>query len=722
MTEENPTVTSVAQDLRGDQPSDEERLDEAAAAGAAGADGETTPETDPQEEDPEAGTPEEREEFSEVETPAMARLRAKDQAPRKLTKKQQKEEREAVKQALKPSSTLPRSAGALRDLVPGSEKLKVHLSKPGEKSILVGIFAPRDIPTNQDAETFIYNKLRHKGSGTYELTVVDANRRAFPAGEVELDVGDGTDLPTSVAGGTSVNDLMSTMLMRDGEERKQLAKELANVRSKPDADPIDMLGRMHDLQEKVTPDNKGNDGTLATMIQTMSQQSQNFMQMMMEHQAKSEERMALLTAPKESVSDKILVALLPKLLEDKGSSSSEKLPTPPAPLNPIEDFKNMAEVFVMMQPKEGNNLMLEYLIKKDERNEAREGGGGGTDDFKKAMENFNFMMGAVQNFRQQIEPGGATGFFDALGAFFQSGDLPSSIASAIRTKTALAARQGVVASSAAPTAPRLVAGKERISEEELNRRRQIVHQRRVEIAQQKLQTETDALEQEAAELQQPDVTQTAPEGSAPAVQAQPVAQQPPVQSEGAAAVSTVTEQEAVEATERVVAQEGEVPDMPPDIGDHINNMLAAQDDGALVECVVRLLQYLSELPYWEKFANTVFVMMQKGDQPRVLETIRAFFRGLEKLGYVSPTLTNRVAKVFDLHFAEIVTHTRKAIEEEKAEAEAEEEEAEAEAEAGGNDVEDEQPDSEDDGPVEDAQSDPEADAVEGSEPEASPGT
>jgi hypothetical protein len=153
---------------------------------------------------------------------------------------------------------------------------------------------------------------------------------------------------------------------------------------------------------------------------------------------------------------------------------------------------------------------------------------------------------------------------------------------------------------------------------------------------------------------------TVQQSAAPDTVAQAVAQldgQETIQPEEEAALDP----EHAAAVERARAQTGgRLPQLPPDIADYINNIVAADDDGALAESVIRLLQYLGELPDWERFANTAFALMQNGQKEQSLQFIQAFFEGLATIQLVLPEVVTNVVRVFNEHFEEVVEHTRKA--------------------------------------------------------------
>jgi hypothetical protein len=692
----NPAVDELAQGLDINASPEESILEADAQTGAEAKAGAQVLDITGGGEDQSAPEPAEAAPAGTVE-----KLQPRQIPPRKPTKKEQKDERVANQQQIKPSTTLPKSVGGLRELVPGAEKIKIHLRKADGKRGLLGVFGLKEIPPGADAETFAYQVLRPRfGGGHYEFTLVDGQRREFEGGDAEiLDLAADTVSSEGIpASGPSPLSLVKDFMLQDREERQRRSRELDGLRTKPEKDPIEMLGKMKDLQTKFEGDSKkGDDGTLAAVIQNMGQQTQSFMQMLVQQQAKAEDRMiTLLTtlgAPREDKSEPIMLALLTKLLEDKKPSSGGGAALPPPP-DPTAELKNLAEVVHLLQPpKDEGNKIIEYLIAREEKerlsprdvielfNKAR--GEPGTDDFRKSMDNFGAMMQAMESFRQRLEPGGATGFFDALGALFSNRDFATSIAGAIRTKTTAAQRQ--LATGAGPGAgadPRLNNGGAAAAA--VDQQTRIIEARRLALAKRRLEAENAALAEEMAQHPQSHAPRRIEE-EAPAAPAQQVrapveqGQMPTVQQSAAPdtvaqAVAQLDGQETIQpeeeaaldpehaaAVERARAQTGgRLPQLPPDIADYINNIVAADDDGALAESVIRLLQYLGELPDWERFANTAFALMQNGQKEQSLQFIQAFFEGLATIQLVLPEVVTNVVRVFNEHFEEVVEHTRKA--------------------------------------------------------------
>lgn len=697
---DNPAVDAVSQNLgmTGDNPqqaaadeaakaaaADEEALDRAAQEGAqarAQADGldltdaqETPPQVGEEETQPdEPAEPEDEQPMAPVVelSPRMVQQLTPQETPLpRQSKKQKAEEAQAARIAIKTQSPSTKRLGPLSSKVPGAEHVKIHKraedGMPGKRAY-VGDYDVYDLSQSQDLETFIARYIKPKwGAGEYQITGVDAKGQEFDAGVVKLIDPIPEIVPVAQQGVTAM-DLLQTLLLKDQQRRD---REIEALRSRPHAappppppNPVQQLGEVFDLHERVGQSSKKEtEGTLAAMIQAMSEQNRTMMTLLLSQQSKGDERMAAvlesLGRPKEM--DPVLGVILTKLMEDvKGGGNMPPPPPPPPQRNPTEDLKTLAEVMALLKGSEDKDrLSIKEILELVKGNTVA----AGTDDFKKAMENLTLMMQAAQTLKQATEGSAGSGFWEFASALVSNRDLAGSIGDAVRS------RMAPVSPAAQHQQHYRVLPQNAVSAEEeaIARQIQSIKERRLLLARRKLQAERQGLEQDLINdtaRHRPVVMEDSPEVPQPALPVDP----PPV-----------ADQEDMQAVERTRARMGgKLPQFPPDIAEYINAMVLADDDGTMVESIIRMLTYLSELEDWKQFADLQMRYVQAGEKESFLMFMGAFFDGLIKIKYMGEELKGAALGALDQHF-DVIS--------EKAQEEAEEEEGEEEGEEGDENLE-----------------------------------
>lgn len=735
----NPAVAEVAEGIGVDPDAtpEEAALEEAAQAGAAAqaqAVDATTPPIDPETqaptvtevggtgEPPMAGdTPDQpvggRQRLPQQPSTVEQNLRNIPSTPtRRQTKKEAKEARATARDAKKTDSPGLKSLGGLGKKLPGAEHVKIYKRDDKGKLFMIDVYDANDLSQSQDVEDFVTAWLKPKfGPGEYPIVGVNARGEEFDAGSVRVMAPQ--QKPTPKPGITAM-DVLNDWLMKDAERReRELAELRVTLAAKPqEKDPFETLGKALDLQKRVSGEaSRENEGTMAALIASMSEQNQVMIRMMMEQQNKSSEQLlTILTALQGSKGpDPIMATLVAGLLEDRKKGGGDPLPPMPQPKDPAEELKTLAEVMVLLRPpeKEGDNEMLKYLLAKAEKESISPKemielvrGERGTDDFKRSFDNLGLMLTAMRTLKEHTgEAGaGASGFWDALAQLASNRDFAGSIASAIRAKSnaQLPGRHPVQALPGRQH-PALTAGvQDQQAIQQMEERLRAIRAKRVAIAQE-LAAEEAALDQEIAQIPEPHQPRvrpdsrytphqppvvTSPSGQvSPAVPGAPTAVQvPPLAQVQPGAPVATPEQEA--AVARAVQRTGRYPQLPPEIANHVNALLEAADEAECVERVVRMLFYLAELEDWADFANTVMVLIREGDKENVFAFLSEFFNGLRDLGFMDQVLMDNVLKAFNNHFEMVVNMSREA-----AEVEEEPEGEEGDEGGEGEDLEPEEP-------------------------------
>jgi hypothetical protein len=657
----NPAVREAAENagIDTDATPDQAALDEAAKAGSdgeaakaavaaaeAGEDTtelptvtavETTPQVDEAPPDPKAAAA-----LHEKTRPAAV-------PPPRLSKKEQAAEKAAVKAATAAQSPSTRRLGELGKKLPGAEHVKVEKRQANGSLAYVGNYRMADLSQSQDMETFIAQYIKpHYGAGEYQLTGIDAHGREIDGGTVQIlePIGNADPLPQREGG--ALADVVKTLIRDRSTQPTQVnpisqLKELLEVKKSIDGE---------DAEAKAAEG-----GTVAAMISAMGQQSSNQMNMMVTLLT------TLLPLMMKKEEDPIMPLLLAKLLDDKGGGG--QLPPPLPPANPMADVLPIVQALAaVMKPAEGGEgdlkgVLLQHILttSQNERlgpaqmvelfNSMR--GERGTDDFKKSLDNMGFMMNAIRELRNQTEPVSG-GWQDVVGALASNRELASSIAGAIRVKTdATRARVGLPGGAAYPALP--AGGDE---EAALMRRAEAARRRRIEIAEATAAAEEAAL----AEEQALDPLQHRPRvRNVPKHEPVPLTTPAPAAAPAAAPPAGAGPSDVDGAIQRVRERTGgPPPPLPPDIGDHINAMVAAEDEGAAVEAVINMLFYLSKLEHWSEFANTVLELTHRGDRVRATAFLGSFFNGMQEVGLADAALVQKVMGAVEANFEEITAH------------------------------------------------------------------
>jgi hypothetical protein len=477
---------------------------------------------------------------------------------------------------------------------------------------------------------------------------VDAKGQEFDAGVIKLI--DPLPEPVAPAQGTTVLDILQKTLERE-QARKDRELELLRNRPReapvaPPPNPVKQLGDIFDLSQRVGEGTKKEaEGTMASMIQAMSQQTSAMMQLIMNQQAEGEKRMAavLETLGKPKEMDPVLGAILAKIIEDKGGGNMPPPPPPPPPRSPVEDLKTLAEAMRLMK---GEELGIKDILGLIQQNQQA----SSSDKFKEAMEHMASILQATQMIKQQTDGGSSSGFWEFAQALASNRDLAGMLGDAVRTRAATLQQMQRPQQQHRVLPPQAMAAEE----EQLNQQIRSIQERRMLLAQRRLQAERQGLEQDL-------INDTA--RHRPVV----VGEEPPGASARQASPPVADEQD-MEAVQRTRARTGgKLPQFPPDIAEHINSMVLADDDGDLVESIIRMLTYLSELEDWRQFAELQMSYLQAGDKTNFLQFMGAFFDGLIKIRYMGEDLKDRALSVLEQHFDVISEKTRESEEEEEAE-------------------------------------------------------
>ncbi|MGL4255610.1 MAG: hypothetical protein ACRCSL_04695 [Microbacterium sp.] len=218
-----------------------------------------------------------------------------------------------------------RKFGAIASAIPGAERIRIRKRLDSANLAYVGEYNFRDLASVVDIEAFVarYVKPKH-GAGEYDVTIIDANGREFPAGSVFL-VGDPVD------GGGSSN-------MVD------LVRDLMTAKQQPQVDPFEQMQKAQRFAEELKKSSGGGDATLMAM-------------------------MAMMAQPKQTGPDPILLATLERLAS-KVEKIEQTTAAPPMPLGaplppppPATDWVALGTQIVlpllqMMQQQSQNNMQM----------------------------------------------------------------------------------------------------------------------------------------------------------------------------------------------------------------------------------------------------------------------------------------------------------------------------------------------------------------------------
>jgi len=555
-----------------------------------------------------------------------------------------RELRPATTQALKKLGTI------LGNKIPGAEHFEVWKRSDNGQLGYVGDYNAADLAQSQGMASFLnrYAKPQY-GAGDYQIFGITSDGKRLDAGVVRiLGTVEPTDGGHSGGGGRGeggLGDLLMRQIERDGQRRDRELREIMEKKNDP-TDPIEQLTKIHDFSEKLSG-GSGKGDTVVAMVQAMGQQTATMLQVMTQQQQKSEERMMqLMSILGRKEADPVMMTLLAKLLDDKGSSA----PMPPmvTPPDPMAQLQGIAAVLVALKPADNLTPILLEQMNRDRMSTAdiiglvnQLRGEKGTDDFKKSMDNFTGIMQAVSTMRQQTEPSAGSMWGDILGGALSNRELVGSVAGLIRAKSGQTATAKVVQSQPQP------------QQQQPQQIPADVQARAADVARRRLAIEERKLAEEEARLGLTAGTPPATVAAAPTAVVTP----PP---------ATATPEAAAKM------QPPATPGLPPNIVEHINGFIIAQDDGALVEATVEFLLYLSSIyEPWSGVGNTTLDAISTGNKEVALRYVRQLVGGLVKSNLLQNEVAERAFAAVDAHFEELVTHVQQLAE---ARADAEEQE------------------------------------------------
>lgn len=614
------------------------------------------------------------------------------------TKQDDKEKVKAARESKKGDSPSMKRLGAIGKKMPGAEKVRV--AKRGEDGELYVIrtYDANDLAQSETLEEFINTWLKPKyGSGTYSLVGVNAYGQEFDGGHIRC-MGPKDSKPeqkpqADVVPGVSAMDVLNDYLKQSVERQEREVQRIQQMLShRPEEkDPIDTVEKVMGLQEKMGGSaKKENEATMAALISSMAAQSQTTMKLMMEQQAKSNEQLLTVLSSNKGP-DPLMAILIKGLLEEKSSGGGDKMPPPLPPEDPIEKMKAMSEIMKNMRSEDTSSAkLMEYALAKIDKDSFGPKdmielmkGGQGTDDFKKSFENLSLMLGAMRNLKEHTGEGGASsGFWDALSSLVSNRDFASSVGNAIRAKTQNRVLQAPPPSyptrqlpASQQQAPPALVGEARVMQAQeqyltnLRAKRQaleneIAAERRAidELAAQQPNPHAPRVREAQPVPPQPVPPQVEPVKQAqiedPAIQPVDVHTSNPGLQQGPPAATPEQEQ----AVQRTVERVGRFPQMPPEISNHVNVLLEAEDEAGVVEAIINMLFYLSSLDDWEEFADTVMGLIREGDKNNAIEFLSAFFNGLQQVGFIDQSLRDKVLNSFSNQFEVITSMAQEAVE------------------------------------------------------------
>lgn len=626
-----PRAAAVAED----PPADEEEVE-----GAGEAETEEPPQTEDapaaedQDEAPAPTAP-----LARPATPPQTRPRRRKPTATAVTPEEQpvpdiQPLRSATSQALKKFGVI------LGNKIPGAEHFEVWKRSENGQLGYVGDYNSADLAQSQSMAAFLnrYAKPTY-GPGDYQIFGITSDGKRWDVGVVRI-LG-GVEPTDSPGGGSRGEDSTASMLMRqierDSQRRERELREILDKKTDP-TDPIDQLSKVHDLSQKLSGDAGKGEGAIVALVQAMGQQ-----------QARSDERMMQMMAVfgrKEP--DPIMTALVAKMLDDK---SSGPMPPMPPPVDPMLQLQGLAAVLAALKPVDTLTPILLEQMTKDRMSTAdiinlvnQLRGEKGTDDFKKSMENFTGIMGAVSQMRQHTEPSAGSMWGDVIGGALSNQKLVGSVADLIRSK-------------AMPQTRVVQAQQQPQQQQQPNQLPADMQAKATELARRRLAVEERKIVEEERRLGLTAGTPTP----------QPIVTPPPA--------ATVAAQPATQPA-------GPVQGLPPNIVEHVNEFIVAQDDGALVEATINFLLYLTSLaePWKGAGANTLDAI-NTGDRETARKYVRQFLAGLVKSNLMAEALAQRTLAAFDANFEHVVEHVGKIAEARAAAEEANEEDADGEADA-----------------------------------------
>lgn len=545
--------------------------------------------------------------------------------PPRLSKDEKEAIKEAEKQARQNQSPSTKRLGAIGQLLPGAERVRISKRKDNGLKAYIGEYGLRDLQGSGTLDAFVNKYLKpHYGPGEYPIEGITAHGGIVECQSVYI-MEPITDAVPQPPGGTdsAVVDLLRQQLNVDRERQQsdteRLLQGISNMlQPQRQQDPIESMQKLYQFQQEINPP-KPEDNSLGAVMTAMAQMNQANMQMMMGMFG------SIVQTLGQKQTDPVLGAILASLLEKKKDSGDAMPPMPmPSPPNPTQSLRELAEVIAILKgggddnDKFTNYLLQERMTPKDVLqlvNEVK--GERGTDDLKKSLENLGIMMNAVQTLRSNTEPGGG-GWAEAITALFQNPSLGRIATSAMGGRQAAA----------------LPANGEQQSDADFQARARALQERRMRIEEKRLAI----AEQQITEAERP--------GRAPH---QPFVPQPQKQ---------VTSGEVQQPKQPLQHNVQTLPQFPEGIVDYVNELLGAEDDSERIQAFLHMLQFLNDHKEWKQLAQTILHFLLQGDADQSMPFIRTFLNSLQAINFIDEESAILTAAAMEHNFDEVVGNVR----------------------------------------------------------------
>ena len=557
------------------------------------------------------------------------------------------------------SPAVKRLGQALAKKLPGAEKVKIKQRMTNGQLGLVGEYSFQDLSASSDLESFILKYIKPKyGPGEYKITGIDAAGNELEAGTVNvLD-------PNPEPEGTGTMNMLQSVF----EQSQRAQRELWESRMQQgNVDPIGLLRGIQEVQKEMAPKE---DGTLAAVIAAQGQQMQAFMQMMAQQQQlasqQNQQNLSLLVEAMRPKEDPELKRMLAKLLEEKSSGGSASLPPPlPPPPAPFEGLKEIVEVMATVMGKgkndgegETKDLLRQLIASKDAQTltprdmlalmQDLKGGDKGGDDFRKSMEHMSMMLNVAQQLRGDQQGSSAAGFWDALGQFLGNRDVGGAVAQMVRQK------------SEASTQAQLIEQRRKLMSDQKNMIQELRKgQPAAIVGAPPPQSGMPVQPGRPVGVPAPQPVQAAPAAPVQTRVVRPVAAPVAIPAAPPTGFGEVVHTHVVTETDTVTAKPSErpssrpakrLPPLPSATYEHINKIVAAADDGELLQRVTNMLIYFAEFDEWRATTETLLGLVQKGRADRALEILSTIMQGLQASGFLSPEMQEKIVTAFDKNF------------------------------------------------------------------------
>jgi hypothetical protein len=559
---------------------------------------------------------------------------------------------------IKPESSpaVRRLGPALAKKLPGAEKVKIKRRLDNGALGIVGEYSLQDLAASSDIESFILKYIKPKfGPGEYKVTGIDAAGNELEAGTVHALNPD----PAAEANGPM--DFIQVMF----EQTQRQQRELMEQRMQG-PNPIEMLRGLQEVQKEMTPRDESG-GALAAVIAAQGQQMQAFMQMMAQQSAQQMTLMVEALKPREDPTMKMLLA---RLVEEKVSNSNAlplpAPPPPPPPSSPVEGLKEILELAIVMtrgnksEDGELKELVRQAIQAKDQHVMSPKDviqlvhdikSDRGTDDFRKSMENMSMMLNVAQQLKGDQQGSSSANFFDALGSLFSNRDFAGAIAQTVRSKVETSQRSELLEKQRALLREVRQGNPQAIAQaQQQARAAAAVRPVAVPVAPVANTNGVQPVVPVAA------VVNGVPMAVAPVV-ARPVAPVAPAAGvQGVQAVQTPRMEGApaqIAKPPETTLKNFKLPPLPTNTYEHVNGIVAAPDEGALLGSVVRMLIYWAEFEDFRPMAELLLGLVQRGDRERAAEMVANIFNHLSAIGMMSAETAQHVVATFVKFFDEI---------------------------------------------------------------------